>query len=77
MLKNHILKLTELTNKQEVDEEDIYSFLKKLPTIQKMFIVQNLLTELISIKNPFLETKNKMIEKIENNCYRYYNILFK
>ena len=72
MLKNHILKLTELTNKQEVDEEDIYSFLKKLPTIQKMFIVQNLLTELISIKNPFLETKNKMIEKIENNCYRYY-----
>ena len=37
-----------------------------------MFIVQNLLTELISIKNPFLETKNKMIEKIENNCYKYY-----
>ena len=73
MLKNQILKLTELTNKKELDKEsDINSFLNKLPTIQKMFIVQNLLTELISIKNPFLETKNKMIEKIENNCYKYY-----
>ena len=77
MLKNQILKLTELTNKKQLDKElekesDIYSFLNKLPTIQKMFIVQNLLTELISIKNPFLETKNKMIEKIENNCYKYY-----
>ena len=73
MLKNQILKLTELTNKKELDKEsDVNSFLNKLPTIQKMFVVQNLLTELISIKNPFLETKNKMIEKIENNCYKYY-----
>ena len=73
MLKNKILKLTELTNKKELDKEsDVNSFLNKLPTIQKMFVVQNLLTELISIKNPFLETKNKMIEKIENNCYKYY-----
>ena len=73
MLKAEILKLTELTNKQMLDKEkDINLFLNKLPTIQKMFIVQNLLKELISIKNPFLDTKNKMIEKIENNCHKYF-----
>ena len=78
MLKNEIMKLTELKEYPEYSEEllnnekDINIFIEKLPTIQKIFIVQNLLKELISIKNIFLDNKKNMIKKIDNNCYKYY-----
>ena len=78
MLKNEIMKLTELKEYPEYskdllnNEEAINNFIEKLPTIQKIFIVQNLLKELISIKNIFLDNKKNMIKKIDNNCYKYY-----
>ena len=78
MLKNEIMKLTELKEYPEYNKEllnnekDINIFIEKLPTIQKIFIVQNLLKELISIKNIFLDNKKNMIKKIDNNCYKYY-----
>ena len=76
MLKNEIMKLTELKEYPEKEslnnEKDINNFIEKLPTIQKIFIVQNLLKELISIKNIFLDNKKNMIKKIDTNCYKYY-----
>ena len=83
MLKNEILKLTELRNDLKYfklpleKEKDIYSFLEKLPTIQKIFIAQNLLKEMRSIKDLFSDNKNNMIKKIDANSYKYYrNSLF-
>ena len=81
MLKNEILKLTEIHNLLQNSnlvletEEDIYNFIEKLPTIQKIFIVQNLLKELISIKDLFLDNKKNMLKKIDNNCYKYFKNL--
>ena len=76
MLKNEIMKLTELKEYPEKEslnnEKDINNFIEKLPKIQKIFIVQNLLKELISIKNIFLDNKKNMIKKIDTNCYKYY-----
>ena len=46
--------------------------IEKLPTIQKIFIVQALLKEMISIKDRFEDNKEKMKEKIEDNCYKYF-----
>ena len=54
----------------------VYDYVEKLPTIQKIFIVQTLLKEMISIKDRFEDNKEKMKEKIEDNCYKYFkNIL--
>ena len=81
MLKNEILKLTEIHNLLQNSnlvletEEDINNFIEKLPTIQKIFIVQNLLKELISIKDLFLDNKKNMLKKIDNNCYKYFKNL--
>ena len=80
MLKKEILKLPELKNSEYSNiklenEEDIFSFIEKLPTIQKIFIVQNLLKEMISIKQLFLDNKQNMIKKIDSNCYKYYKNL--
>lgn len=54
------------------NEKELYNYIEKLPTIQKLFIVQNLLKEMISIKDRFKENKEKMKEKIESNCYKYF-----
>ena len=63
MLKNEILKLTELQNnpkfsKLSLDKEkDFDKFFESLPTIQKIFIAQNLLKEMNSKKDIFLENQ--------------------
>ena len=54
------------------NEKELYDYIEKLPTIQKLFIVQNLLKEMMSIKDRFKENKEKMKEKIESNCYKYF-----
>ena len=80
MFKNEIMKLTELRNNpkyselvlEEDEEKDLYSFLEKLPTIQKIFIAQNLLKEMRPIKDLFLYNKNNLIRKMSANCYKYY-----
>ena len=87
MLEKEILKLpefkkrfeeknkNELTNHFFKKEEEMYEFIEKLPTIQKIFIVQNLLKEMISIKNRFEDNKEKMKEKIDSNSFKYFKNL--
>ena len=78
MLKNEILKLTELRNHPKYSklefkkEDDAFDFIEKLPTIQKIFIAQNLLKQMISIKDLFLDNKKNMIKKIDSMCYKYF-----
>ena len=71
------------------DEEEISLNLKKstsfreedldqiniLPLFSKISVAQALLKEMVSIKERFDENKNKMIEKIQQNCYTYYKSL--
>ena len=79
MLEKEILKLPEF-NKNEnsisqcnfENEEELYGYIEKLPTIQKIFIVQNLLKEMISINDRFVDNKQKMKEKIDLNCFKYF-----
>ena len=79
MLEKEILKLTQfqkninkLSKYNFQKEEDLYNYIGKLPTIQKIFIVQNLLKEMISIKNRFNENKQKMIDKMDSNSFKYF-----
>ena len=86
MLAKEILKLSQFkkkfnsSNKNDFkisndifnNEEALYWNIEKLPTITKIFIVQNLLKEMISIKNRFVENKEKMKEKIDSNCFNYF-----
>ena len=89
MLEKEILKLPDLqkkiaeikktnlkeSNKVFKTEEELYEYVEKLPTIQKIFIVQNLLKEMMSIKDRFEENKEKMIEKIDSNSFKYFKNL--
>ena len=52
-------------------EEDI-NIIELLPTFNKINLVQLLLKEMLSTKGRFDDNKNKMIEKIKFNCYKYY-----
>ena len=87
MLEKEILKLPEFKKKADENnknndiemsnsifknEEEMYEYIYKLPTIQKIFIVQNLLKEMISIKFRFVENKEKMKEKIDLNSFKYF-----
>ena len=83
MLVKEILKLPEFNRNglKIIDnlenEEELYDYLEKLPTIQKIFIVQNLLKEMISIKNLFIDNKKNMIKKIDLNSYKYFENIIK
>ena len=46
--------------------------LESLSTIQKILILQNLLKEMSSMKGIFNESQNKMIQKLDSNCYKYF-----
>ena len=46
--------------------------LKSFSTIQKILLLQQVLKEMTSIKQRFLDNKNKMIQKIDFNCYTYF-----
>ena len=70
MLEREILKLPGL--KHFKNEEEVYSYIETIPTIEKIFIAQNLLKEMLSIKGLFEENKNRMKEKIDLNCYQYF-----
>ena len=84
MLEKEILKLPEFqkkinqNNKKEVkkyrfkNEDQLYLYIENLPTIQKIFVVQNLLKEMMSIKDRFQENKEKMKEKIDSNSFKYF-----
>ena len=84
MLEKEILKLPEFqkkineNNKKDVknyhfkNEDQLYLYIENLPTIQKIFVVQNLLKEMMSIKGLFQENKEKMKEKIDSNSFKYF-----
>ena len=87
MLEKQILKLPEfqkkvneknkknnleISNSFFKNEEEMYKYIEGLPTIQKIFIVQNLLKEMKSIKFRFEENKDKMKEKIDLNSFKYF-----
>ena len=79
MLEKEISKLPEfLKNPSKISnynfkkEENLYNYVRKLPTIQKIFIVQNLLKEMKSIKERFNDNKQKMIDKIDSNSFKYF-----
>ena len=79
MLEKEILKIPEFQKNPEKlskynfkDEETIHNYIKKLPTIQKIFIVQNLLKEMVSIKDRFDDNKQEMIDKMDSNSFKYF-----
>ena len=79
MLEKEISKLPEfLKNPSKISNynfkkvENLYNYVRKLPTIQKIFIVQNLLKEMKSIKERFNDNKQKMIDKIDSNSFKYF-----
>ena len=47
--------------------------LNSLSTIQKILYLQNLIKGMISIKGRFIHIKNKMLQKLNSNCYTYFN----
>ena len=78
MLKNEILKLSEINNNPQYsglildNENDIFALIERLPTIQKIFIAQNLLKEMISIKDLFLDNKKNMLKKLDTNADKFF-----
>ena len=52
--------------------ENPMKIIEKLPTYTKISILQGLLKEISSIKERFEDNKKVMLEKIKQNCYRYY-----
>ena len=62
--------------KEEAEEkkEKIYQDLNldSLSTIQKVLILQRLLKEMAAKKQIFIENKEQMISKIDENCYKYF-----
>ena len=49
-----------------------YEKIEKLSTFNKVKKLQNLLKEMISLKKTFEINKNKIIDKINQNCFNYY-----
>ena len=46
--------------------------LESLSTIQKVLILQLLLKEMTAKKKIFIDSKEKLISKINDNCYKYF-----
>ena len=63
-----------MIKEEEEKKEKIYQDLKldTLSTIQKVLILQRLLKEIAAKKQIFIENKEQMISKIDENCYKYY-----
>ena len=79
MLEKEILKIPEfqknpskLSQYNFKKEETLHNYIKRLPTIQKICIVQNLLKEMISIKDRFDDNKQEMIDKMDSNSFKYF-----
>ena len=49
--------------------------LESLSTIKKILLLQRLLKEMASEKERFIDNKNKMLEKLDSNCYKYFDSL--
>ena len=74
-LSNSLNYLFQEKNDQDINslsESEKNKLIEKLPTISKITIVQYLLKKMASIKERFIESKKKMIENIEINCFKFY-----
>ena len=59
-------------NQQNNNAFDPIQFIEKLPTYEKICILQSLLKEMISIKGRFKKNKDIMLERIKSNCKDFY-----
>ena len=60
-----------------MEEKEIHKIkrdldLESLSTIQKVLILQRLLKEMTAKKKIFIDSKEKLISKINDNCYKYF-----
>ena len=60
-----------------MEEKEIHKIkrdldLESLSTIQKVLILQLLLKEMTAKKKIFIDSKEKLISKINDNCYKYF-----
>ena len=69
--ENQNINRTKSLNSVKSIEEDL-NIIELLPTFNKINLVQILLKEMLSTKGRFDDNKNKMIEKIKFNSYKYY-----
>ena len=67
-LKASFITRSEIKEKEQKELEKI----EKLTTFNKIIKLQTLLKDMISKKKTFEINKNKMIEKINQNCFDYY-----
>ena len=63
------LKIEQKNGNQIINKNN---YIESLPTFSKIGLAQNLLKEMYSLKERFEDNKNKMIDKIEQNCLKYY-----
>ena len=61
-----------LNQKNNNDVIEPIQFLEKLPTYEKVCVLQNLIKEMISIKGRFEKNKHIMLERIRENCKDFY-----
>ena len=59
-------------NLKELEQQELEK-IEKFTTFNKIKKLQNLLKELISMKKRFEINKNKITDKINKNCFNYYN----
>ncbi len=52
----------------DIKNENLHSF----STVQKILHLQNLIKEMTSVKGRFIDIKNKMLHKLDSNCYTYF-----
>jgi hypothetical protein len=57
------------------NKDEDYKQIELLPIFNKISLVQALLKEMLLIKERFEENKNKMLEKIQFYCFKYYKRL--
>ena len=63
------LDIKDNNGEQNINNSDYFD---SLTTFNKLCLAQSLLKEMYSLKERFEENKDKMISRIEQNCYKYY-----
>ena len=63
---------TNFSKKLETGNQTTDNYIDSLSTFNKIIMAQSLLKEMYSLKERFEENKDKMVEKIVQNSYKYY-----
>ena len=72
-INNFIFKKSEERKLAELERQKLDRELESLSTFNKIVLLQHLLKETKSIKKRFNDNKDKMIDKIYYNCYKYFS----